>query len=214
MPLTNFIWRYNKPFKSRTTENFEITYISKIFIEKELRALKRNKSSGLDELPPGMLKDCASYISQPLCHILNLSIKNSTVPNLWKLAKITPIFKSGNKEQPSNYRPISVLPVLSKILEKAVHHQFLAFLENNKLLNESQFGYRKNRSTKLAAALFCDNIRRDINIGKMVGAVYLDLSKAFDTIGHGLLLDKLSTYGVKGKELQWFTSYLFNRTCF
>ena len=102
--------------------------------------------------------------------------------------------------------------VLSKILEKAVHRQLLDFLENNSLLNESQYGFRKHRSTKLAATLLCDDIRKSMDNGNLVGVLYLDLSKAFDTIGHSILLNKLSSYGVKGSELQWFNSYLFNRT--
>ena len=138
--------------------------------------------------------------------------QSGTVPSVWKAAKVTPIFKSGNHELPENYRPVSVLPVLSKILEKAVHRQFIDFLESDNLLSESQFGFRKRRSTKLAATLLCDDIRSEMNKGNFVGVVYLDLSKAFDTIGHAQLLNKLSAYGVKGKELQWFASYLFQRT--
>lgn len=212
MPLMNFTWRFTNPAPNRTNQNFTIGYISKIFVEKELRALSRNKATGPDELPPGMLKDCATHISKPLSYILNLSIDSGTVPSIWKAAKITPIFKSGNRELPENYRPISVLPVLSKILEKAVHHRLLDFLESNSLLSESQYGFRKHRSTKLAATLLCDDIRREMNNGNLIGVAYLDLSKAFDTIGHSLLINKLSAYGVKGKELQWFSSYLFNRT--
>ena len=113
---------------------------------------------------------------------------------------------------PENYRPISVLSVLSKILEKTVHQQLLEYLEDDKLLSESQYVFRKRRSTKLAAALLCDDIRKKMNNENMVDAVYLDLSKVFDTIGHGLLLTKLQSYGVNGKELNWFIDYLFNRT--
>ena len=131
---------------------------------------------------------------------------------MWKAAKVTPIFKSGNHELPESYRPVSVLPVLSKILEKAVHRQFIDFLESNNLLSESQFRFRKRRFTKLAATLLCDDIRSEINKGNFVGVVYLDLSKAFDTIGHAQLFNKLCAYGVRGKELQWFASYLFQRT--
>ena len=133
MPLINFTWRFGTKLPRRTNQSFIINYISKVFVEKELRALRRNKATGLDQLPPGLLKDCAAHISGPLCHILNLSIKSSTVPNIWKAAKVTPIFKSGNHELPENYRPISMLPVLSKILEKAVHRQLIDFLESNSL---------------------------------------------------------------------------------
>ncbi|XP_057312380.1 uncharacterized protein LOC130653901 [Hydractinia symbiolongicarpus] len=164
--LMNFTWRYVPLFSLRTNKIFMTGYISKIFVEKELRSLKRNKTTGIDELPPGMLKDCAILISKPLSHIINLSINTSTVPSAWKVAKVAPIFKSGDSSLPENYRPISILPVLSKILEKAIHNELM-------------------------------KIRREIDGGKLVGAVYIDLSKAFDTIGHSLLLNKLRTYGIK-----------------
>ena len=126
-----------------------MNYSSKKFIEKELCSLKRNKATGLDELLYGLLKDCTKNISEPLYYIMNLSIKTSIVPNIWKAAKVVPIFKSGNHDLPENHRPISLLPVLSKVFEKAVH---------------------------------------------------------------SLLQNKLNTYGVSGKKLNWFTDYLFNRT--
>ena len=213
IPFMNFTWRFVKPGTNRTCKIFTICNISKNFIKKELCSLKHNKATGLDEVPSGLLKDCAKNISEPLCYIMNLSIKTSAVPNIWKSAKADPIFKSGNHDLPENYRPISVLPVLSKVFEKAVHYQLLQFLETNKLLSDSQFGFRKYRSTKLAAALLCDNIRKEMNNGNMIGVVPFEhLSKAFDTIGHGLLLNKLNTYGVSEQELNWFTDYLFNRT--
>ena len=202
MPLINFTWQFGTKLPSRTNERFSFGYISKVFVEKELRTLRRNKSTGLDDLPPGLLKDCAAHICGPLCHILNLSIKNATVPAIWKTAKITPIFKSGDHEFPENYRPISVL---SKIMEKAVYNQLIDFLERNKLLSESQFGFQKRRFTKMAAALLCDDIRSEMDKGNLVGVVFLDLTKAFDTIGHASSLNKLFVYGVKGKELEWFT---------
>ena len=112
MSLQNFTWRYTKTPTNRTNKKFTISYISKVFIEKELRSLKRNKATGLDEPPTGLLKVCAMFISQPLCHIMNMSINTSTVPSIWKTAKVTPIFKSGNHELPANYRPIYVLSVI------------------------------------------------------------------------------------------------------
>ena len=94
------------------------------------------------------------FIVDPLHHIVNLSLQTSTVPAAWKQAKIVPIFKSGDQKQAENYRPISVLPILSKLLEKAVHSQLLTYLEENKLLNDSQYGYRAKRSTQLATTLY------------------------------------------------------------
>ena len=181
------------------------------FVEGELRHLNRNKATDIDSLPPNLLKDCSSFFGttiSTLAHILNLSLNTSTVPSMWKLA-ISSTFKSGNS---GHYRPISVLPVLSKILEKKVHQQLYNFLESNNLLYDCQFGFQKARSTKLATTLFCDKIRKEIDKGRLVGSIFLDLSKTFDTIGHGTLLEKLIRYAVCGPELAWFTDYLFNRS--
>ena len=186
-----FLWRKPSQPAIFTNKRFNFQYISKIFVEKEFKQLERNKSAGLDNLPPGLLKDSAKFISAPLAHIMNMSIKSSSVPNEWKHAKITPIFKSCTHSQFDNYRPISVLPCCSKILEKAVHYQLINYLETNNLLYENQFGYRKQRSTNLAASLLFDNIRKEIDQGKLVGAVFIDLTKAFDTTGHSTLLSKL-----------------------
>ena len=97
-------------------------------------------------------------------------------------------------------------------MEKAVHHNLITFLENKNLLTDFQYGFRSKRSTKLATTLFCDTIRKEISNGNLVGSVYIDLSKAFDTISHSMLIEKLQTYGVKGEELVWFIDYLFGRS--
>ena len=110
-----------------------------------------------------------------------------------------------------NFRPISVLLVLPKVLEKAVHNQLSTYLEKNKLLNDFQFGYRQKRSTDIATTLFVDEMRENGDQGKLTGALFLNISKAFDTINHSLILKKLRSYGVKNTELEWFTDYLFCR---
>ena len=157
------------------------------------------------------MKDAAAIIAKPLCHIINLSLKSGVVPSDWKIAKITPFHKAGDTTKADNYRPISILPVLSKILEKAVHKQLVTYLEKNKLISEKQFGYRIKRSTELATTLLLDHIRKKFDEGYLTGAVFIDLSKAFDTLGHSSLLSKLQAYGVQQSSLVWFTDYLFGR---
>ena len=154
---------------------------------------------------------CADEIAELLHHIINLSLSSSTVPLIWKEIRIIPLFKSGDEHNSSNYRLILVLPVLSKILERSVHTQLTEYLEGNNLLSTNQFEYRKNRSTELAATYFIDNIKKHANSGKMVGAVFMDFIRAFDTINHGTLNLKLQSYGINDKEILWFCDNLFHR---
>ena len=211
-PLRNCTWSYCRKRPLRTKSIFKFSYITPGYVLKHLNKLKRNKATGIDSLPPNMLKDCAEEIAEPLSHIINLSLMTSTVPTIWKTAKVNPVFKSGNVDLVENFRPISILPILSKLLERTVHDQLYSFLEDNKLLSECQFGFRKRRSTKLAATLLCDSVRRGFENGLLVGCLFLDLSKAFDTMGHSLIIEKLLLHGVSGPELAWITDYLFNRT--
>ncbi|CAB4036083.1 Hypothetical predicted protein [Paramuricea clavata] len=128
-PLIDSVWRRPDVIEHRTERVFMMKNISRVFVLNELKQLKRNKATGVDELPPEMLKDVREYIAEPLCYILNLPVKTLTVPLKWKIARLIPIHKSGSINQPKNFRPISVLPVLSKLLEKAVHWQYRNFLE-------------------------------------------------------------------------------------
>ena len=150
-------------------------------------------------------------ISVPLSHIINLSLETGNFPQQWKVAKISPLLKSGSTTNFDNYRPISVLSIVSKVIEKIVHKQLMNFLDENKLLSTRQFGFRAKMSTELAATLLLDDVRKNVDKGKLVGAVFIDLSKAFDTISHSKVLTKLPSYGIDGKELRWFEDYLFNR---
>ena len=149
--------------------------------------LSRQEATGIDNLPPGLLKDCGSIISKPLCHIINLSIRSGKFPSSWKAAKVTPIFKSGSRSLSENYRLISVLPIVSKLLEKAAQQALKDYFENENLLSKSHHGFRKKHSTKTASIYFCNSIRKQMNNGKLTGAVYVDLSKA---IGNSVLLQK------------------------
>ena len=131
--FTDHVWRPPIIRPLRTLQTFNFTYVPKIFVERELKNLKRNKATGADDLPPGMLKDCATEISKPLAYVINMSVTSGEVPTLWKQAIVSPINKSGDKK-PENFRPISILPTFTKILEKAVRSHFSDFLENNNLL--------------------------------------------------------------------------------
>ena len=177
-----------------------------------MKTLKRNKSCGIDDIPPSYLKDTAVNISKPLAYIINLCLLNGEIPHVFKTAKITPVFKKGNKYELDNYRPISVLPICAKILERCVHSQLMDHLETHKLFSKHQFGFRSKRSTEVAATLFIDSIRRSADEGMMTGAIFIDLSKAFDTLSHSQIISNLSRYGVYDKEKEFFTNYLFNRT--
>ena len=110
-----------------------------------------------------------------------------------------------------NYRPISVLPVVSKVLERVVHHQLHSFLREHKLLSPFQCGFRRNHSTEFAAIAFSDYIRRGIDLGLLTGSVFIDLRKAFDSVDHEILISKLESYGLKDIELDWFRNYLTDR---
>ena len=214
MPMIDFVWKSVKVNPIRTDKIFKFSPVSENEILNLLLELKEKKATGIDQLPSNLLKDAAPVIAKPLSHIINTSLTTSIFPTEWKQARITPLFKSGNCSSVENYRPISILPVVSKITEKVVKKQLTKYLEDNNLLTDHQFGYRKRSSTEMAANLFLDNIRKEINKGRLVGALFLDLSKAFDTISHGSLLEKLKTYGIKNAEFGWFQDYLFNRQQF
>ena len=211
LPLKNFIWATPAHIHHKTYNRFRFKEVTVAEVFKHLKKLSRKKASGPDDLPPGVLKDVAISIAKPLCHIINISLKYGIVPADFKLGKITPIYKSGSKQEMDNYRPITVLPVCSKIFERCIHTQLLTFLEEKKLLSKTQFGYRKQRNTELAATLLLDNVRRNMDKGHLTGAIFIDLSKAFDTLGHAQIIESLSKHGVKEIEKELFIDYLFNR---
>ena len=134
------------------------------------------------------------------------------MPDEWKQAKVIPLHKSGCREDMDNYRPISILPVISKIAESAVNVQLQQYLMQHNLLSFVQSGFRKYHSTQTAVTFFSDSIRRKTELGQMTGALFIDLRKAFDTVPHNALISKLSRFGIKEKSLEWFKSYLSSRT--
>ena len=175
--------------------------------------MKPKTSQGPDYLSSKLLKDIIPIIIDPLCHISNLSLHTGYIPDRFKLAKVIPVFKSGDKTTFSNYRPISLLSSLSKLLEKVVAKQMEGFLRVNSILYLHQYGFRKNHCTFHPILHFLNNIYEALNKEEpeYTLGIFLDLKKAFDTVDHGILLMKLDHYGFRGVSNQWFSNYLKGR---
>ena len=173
-----------------TELKFKLKNISKTFVEKQLKQLSSGKATGLDNISAKLLKAAPSAISSLLTHIFNLSLETATVPSEWKSARVTPIHKDGPKTDVNNYRPISVIPVVMKILERAVHDQVYTYLTENSLLCHNQSGFRKAHSTSTTLLHVLDDIQVQIDQGKATGVIFLDLKKAFDTVSHKIMVNK------------------------
>ena len=180
--------------------------------EKALAAIKPNCATGPDHLPSAALTAGRTVISYPLCSIINSSIAQSLFPTPWKCAIVKPLHKGGDRASPTNYRPISLLPVPSKVLEKHVHIQLSQHLHTHNLLYPLQSGFRPSHSTQTLLLHCLDKWYKALDTKKYVGAVFLDISKAFDTVSHDLLLSKLANLGLSPSATSWFRSYLSNRS--
>ena len=150
-------------------------------------------------------------ISAPLKHIFATSFSLGIVPSQFKIAKVVPVFKSGNKESMNNYRPISLLSCFSKIIEKIVGSRLTAFLDTNNLISKAQYGFRKKHSTIHPLIHFIDHVSTALDKKEHTLAIFCDLRKAFDTVNHQILISKLHKLGIRGLELSWFRDYLQNR---
>ena len=183
--------------------------------EKEIHNLVMNFSNKTskdpDNLDMALIKMVIGEIVKPLTHICNLSFLTGTFPQKMKTARVIPIYKSGDKHTFTNYRPVSLLPQFSKILEKLFTVRLESFIEYHQLLTDSQYGFRKNRSTMLALTDLSNEITKSIDAKKYSVGIFVDLKKAFDTIDHSILICKLEKYGIRGLVLDWMISYLANR---
>ena len=203
----------SKYLKNRNQFNFVITHISNEEVLELIQSLP-NKSTGPVSIPLKMIKDVVDIIVVPLCHIINISFATGVFPDILKIAKVHPLHKGGSTLDPNNFRPISLLSIFDKIIEKLMHKRLYEFLEVNNILFENQFGFRKNNSTVYALMEITEKIKESIDNNKLGCGIFIDLKKAFDTVNHKILLSKLEHYGIRGNLLSWFESYLTDRKQF
>lgn len=175
-----------------------------------LSKLDVTKGPGPDGLPPSLLKHCSFILARPLFLIFNLSLSSGEFPSFWKTSFITPILKSGDNAQVTNYRPVSILSVIPKIFEGFVCDYLTSHLRSQ--LIDQQFGFMVGRSTELNILLFVESLSESLEEGSQVHALYTDFSKAFDRVNHKVLLHKLKNAGVNGPLLAWLETYLVDRT--
>ena len=180
-------------------------------VEMILKSLKLGKAAGPDSINNRILKELAFPLSFPLCDLFNFSLSSGKVPSIWKEANVTPIFKKDDPSIISNYRPISLLSTIGKVLEKIVHKNLFNFIRDHEILTTLQSGFIPGDSTVNQLVDIYNTFCKALDEGKEVRAIFCDVSKAFDRVWHKGLLYKLQTVGISGPLLAWFKDYLDNR---
>jgi len=198
------------PAHIHTDDSIEIPF-NKLVVQKKLERLKTDKSPGPDELHPLLLQSCAAQIAEPLSIIFQKSYTAGKLPHDWKTATVTPIYKKGNRTDPSNYRPISLTSVPCKVMESIVRDSLVSYLESEHRLTSQQHGFMKGRSCLTNLLETFESWTSALDEGFGIDVIYLDYRKAFDTVPHQRLIHKLSQIGITGKVLVWITEFLNDR---
>ena len=198
--------------KNKEKKEIILKPVTEDFVYKQILNLNPVKSTGLDDIPARFIRDGAPVLKIPITYIVNLSITTATVPDDMKVARVKPLYKKNSSLEAGNYRPVSILSVVSKILEKSVYTQLVHFLDENNILFEFQSGFRSKFSTDTCLIHLFDYIKSNTSKGLFTGMLLLDLQKAFDTVDHDILCKKLEVIGVI--SVDWFKSYLVDRKQF
>ena len=177
-----------------------------------LKKLNPHKATGPDNIPARFLKETADELSPALQLLFQASLDQGTLPTAWKKGFVVPIFKKGDRANPSNYRPVTLTSVCCKVLEHIIHSHVITHLDNNNLLSPYQHGFRKSRSCESQLIITLQDLANSVNTNKRVDAVLLDFAKAFDRVPHQRLLQKLEWYGIKGAVHNWVKDFLHLRT--
>jgi len=183
-----------------------------VVIYKLLSELKIHKAAGPDSISPRLLREVADIIAPAFTGIYQASLDTGIVPTDWRTANIVPIFKKGDKSKASNYRPVSLTAICSKMLEHIIHSNVINHLTYYNILSDSQHGFRARRSCETQLFVTIQELVKTQSQGKQIDAILLDFSKAFDKVPHNRLLLKLYHYGIRGNTLQWIRHFLTDRT--
>lgn len=197
--------------KNRTNNSIFLTPIDDIEVANIVMSLNNTSSVGYDGITTDVLKKCIVSIVPVLRYLINLSFAQGSFPSRLKKSVVKPLHKKGDKAEMCNYRPITLIPIISKIFEKALHKRLSSYLDRYKIIKKEQYGFQKRKSTTHAAFDLVHNILVNVDKRKQTAVIFFDMSKAFDFVSHNLLLQKLDNYGIRGPALEWIRQYLDNR---
>ena len=203
--------KFHTYLKKSNPKSFMIKPTTPAEVEDIISKIDTSKSVGPNSIPNQLIQSISKSISTPLANIFNNSFINGVCPEFLKISTIIPIYKKDSKLKVPNYRPISLLSNINKILEKLMFQRLYTFLEENKCIYDLQFGFRQKHSTNHALLSMTQEIKDSIDKGNLAIGVFVDFQKAFDTVNHNILLRKLEHYGVRGLANDWFKSYLTKR---